>query len=301
MFRSVRFYRLNSPWPESEQQLSEQLSTAAFRPCGSYSERSSGWEPPTGDQDGMLSRRVDGADLMRLRSQTRLLPAAAIDEALEERLDEYRERMQQEPGRREKRRLKEQTRDELLPKALLKSERTSGFVIGSDQIVAINTLSESRAERFLDHLRAPLGSLEVAPLSFKRSVGDLLTQIFLGEAPRGFVLGHECRMQDPSDTKATVRCVDMDLADASVRKHVKDGMRLTHLGVEFGNMLSCVIDQNGGISKLKFAGMDAKEEMADEDPLARLDAEFVLLTGTMRQLLAALTQALGGHEESIAA
>src|SRR5688572_5091190 len=102
MFRSVRFYRLNSPWPETEQQLSEQLSSAAFRPCGSYSERSSGWEPPTGDQNSLLSRRVEGADLVRLRSQTRLLPAAAIDEALEERLDEYRERMQQEPGRREK-------------------------------------------------------------------------------------------------------------------------------------------------------------------------------------------------------
>jgi recombination associated protein RdgC len=302
MFRSVRFYRLNSSWPESEQQLSEQLSTAAFKPCGAYSERSSGWEPPAGDQSGGLARRVEGADLVRLRSQTRLLPAAAIDEALEERLEEYRERMQQEPGRREKRRLKEQTRDELLPKALLKSERTTGFVVGSEQLIAVNTLSESRAERFLDHLRAPLGSLEVAPLSFKRPVGELLTQIFLGEAPRGFVLGHECRMQDPSDTKATVRCVDMDLADAAVRKHVKDGMRLTHLGIEFGNVLSCVIDQNGGISKLRFAGMDAaREEVGDEDPLARLDAEFVLLTGTMRQLIAALTQALGGYEESMAA
>jgi recombination associated protein RdgC len=73
---------------------------------------------------------------LRLRTQTRLLPTAAINEALEERLEAYRERMQEEPGRREKRKLKEQTRDELLPKALLKSERTGGFVIATQRLIA---------------------------------------------------------------------------------------------------------------------------------------------------------------------
>src|SRR5690606_10375774 len=177
MFRNVRFYRLNSTWPESEQQLAEQLATAAFRPCGAYNERSTGWESPAGDADGALCRRVEGADLLRLRSQTRLLPAAAIDDALEARLEEYRARAGEEPSKREKRKLKQQTRDELLPKALLKSERTAGFVIGNENLVAVNTLSDTRAERFLDHLRAPLGSLDVAPLSFRRPVAELLTQI----------------------------------------------------------------------------------------------------------------------------
>ena len=299
MFRSVRLYRLNSAWPESEQALSEKLAAAVFRPCAAYTERSSGWEPPAGDSGGRLSRRVAGADLLRLRTQSRLLPSAAIDDALETRLEAYRARTQEEPSRREQRRIKQQTRDELLPKALLKSERTLGLVIDPERMIAIDTLSESRAERFLDHLRAPLGSLDVSPLVFRRPVGELLTRIFLGDAPRGFVLGRECRMQDPSDTKATVRCADMDIGDAAVRKHVKDGMRLTHLGVEFGNVVSCVIDHNGGIGKLKLVGMDAaKAEAADDDPLALLDAELALLAGTLRELIASLTRALGGDEEA---
>ncbi len=139
MFRSVRFYRLNSSWPDVEQALSEGLASVAFQRCGPYAERSSGWEPPTGDPDGLLARRVENADLLRLRTQTRLLPKAAIDEALEERLATYRERTQEEPGRREKRRLKEQTRDELLPKALLKSERTGGFVLAHEGIIGVDT------------------------------------------------------------------------------------------------------------------------------------------------------------------
>ncbi len=297
MFRSVRFYRLSSEWPESEQALSERLALAAFHPCGAYAEQSSGWEAPAGDAAPGLVRRVTGADLLKLRSQSRLLPAAAIEDALESRLEEYRARTQEEPSRREKRRLRQQVRDELLPKALLKSERTQGLVLARDGLIAIDTLSATRAERFLDHLRAPLGSLDVAPLTFARPFTDLLTRIFLGDAPRGFVLGRECRMHDPSDTKATVRCSDMDLADPTVRKHVKDGMRVTHLGVEFGNVLRCVIDHNGGIGKLKLLGADEAGDDADDDPLAKLDAEIALLAGTLRELVAALEQALGSGSE----
>lgn len=297
MFRSVRFFRLNTAWPESEQALSEQLASTGFTPCGPYSERSAGWEPPTGDPDGLLARRVEGADLLRLRSQTRLLPAAAIDDALEARLDEWRERVQTEPSRRERRKLKVQTRDELMPKALLKSQRTRGFVIASERLLAIETLSETRTEQFLEHLRAPLGTVDAVPLAFNRPVADLLTRTFLGEPPRGFALGRECRMCDPSDAKASIRCADMDLADAAVRRHVREGMRLTHLEIEFENVMSCTIDEKGGIAKLKLVGNEVAEDFPDEDPLARLDAEFALLTGTLRQLVNAMKQALGGYEE----
>jgi recombination associated protein RdgC len=294
VFRSVRFFRLASAWPDSEQALSEQLSRNSFTPCTAYRERSAGWESPSADPGGLLSLRVGGADLLQLRTQIRLLPAAAVNEALAQRVEEYRERMQAEPNRREKRKLKEQLRDELLPKALLKSERTRGFVIASEQLIGIDTTSEARVERFLEHLRASLGTLEVHPIEFQRPVGDMLMRIFSGDAPRGFVLGTECKMQDPADVKATVRCVDMDLADPGVRKLVKDGMQLTQLGLEFGNALRCVLDRNGNISKLKLVGLGAGDEPVDEDPRARLDAELVLLTGTLRQLMAAMASALDG-------
>ncbi|HET6629621.1 MAG TPA: recombination-associated protein RdgC [Woeseiaceae bacterium] len=297
MFRNVRFFRIDIAWPDSEQSLSEQLASAAFTPCGPWSERSAGFEPPTGDPDGLLARRIEGADLLRLRSQARLLPAAAIDDALEVRLEEWRQRMQAEPSSRERRKLKAQTRDELLPKALLKSQRTRGFVIASERLLAVDTLSDARTEQFLEHLRAALGTFDAVPLTYERPFADLLTRIFLGDPPRGFVLGRECRMCDASDTKASIRCADMDLADPAVRRHVREGMRLTHLEIEFENVMRCTIDEKGGIAKLKLVGSEVADDLADEDPLARLDAEFALLTGTLRQLVNALKQVLGGYEE----
>jgi recombination associated protein RdgC len=292
MFKNVRFYRLTSTWPDSEEELTEALSTAGFRPCGPLTEKISGWEPPGADPAGPLGRRLDGADLLQLRTQSRLLPSAAINEALEERIEEFRDRMGQEPGRRERRRLKEQTRDNLLPNTLLRSERTKGFLFLSEKIFAIDASTPAKAEQFLGYLRAPLGSVNTTNLTFKRSLADLLKQIFLGDAPGGIKLGRECRMQDASDTRSRVHWVDMDLTDASIRKHVRDGMRLTHLAVEVGSVMSCVIDETGALSKVRLLGMDAKEET--EDPQAKLDAEFVLLTGTLRWLIDALAQSLGG-------
>jgi recombination associated protein RdgC len=294
MFKNVRFYRLTGAWPESEEALAESLSTASFTPCGPLTEKVSGWEAPSADPAGPLARRMNNADLLQLRSQSRLLPAAAINEALEVRIEEYRDRMGQEPGRREKRRLKELTRDNLLPRTLLRSERTKGFLFLSEKIFGIDASTPAKAERFLEYLRAPLGSMETSELTFKRPIGELLTRIFLGDTPNGIVLGRECRMQDRSDSRSRVHWVDMDLADAGIRKHVREGMKLTHLAIEVGNVMSCVIDENGALTKLRFLGMNAEEEIEEKDPQARLDAEFVLLTGTLRQLIDLLARSLGG-------
>jgi recombination associated protein RdgC len=297
MLRSVRFYSVQSPWPDSEQALSERLAAAVFKPCGSYTERSSGFEPPAGDSVSSLARRVGGADLIRVRNQARILPTAAVNEALEVRLAEYRERMQEEPGRRTKRKLKEQTRDELLPKALLKSDRTTALYLIHENVLALGTTSESRSERFLELLRAALGKLDVEPLKFERPMEQVLTRVFAGDPPAQFVMGRECRMRDRADVKSSVRWSEVDLTHANVRRCLKDGMELTHLGIEFGSALSGVLDANGALGKLKLLGL---EEVADEaaegteDPLARLDAELALLGGSLRELVAGLRRALAG-------
>lgn len=294
MFRNIRYYRLENSWPESEKKLSETLQTAAFAPCGPLTERSSGWTPVFPDAGDSLARRINGADLIRMRSQSRVLPPSVINEELEVRIDEYRERMQEAPSPREKRRLKAETRDELMPKALLKSDRIYGFIDLKEKLIAVDAAQETASERFLRRLRAAFGDLSIKPLSFKQPASELLTGIFLGGAPDQFSVGRECRMQDAADAGSKVRWTDFDLSDGTIKNHVANGMRLTHLAIVYDNMLSCVMDENGVLSKIRFLGMDDDAEHHLE-PLARLDAEFVLLTGTMRRMVADLKKSLGGY------
>lgn len=246
------------------------------------------------DAGNSLARRVNGADLIRLRSQSRVLPPSVINEELEVRVEEYRARMQEAPSPREKRHLKAETRDDLLPKALLKSDRIWGFVDLKEKLIGVDAAQESAAERFLRRLRAAFGDLSIKPLNFRRPVDELLTGIFLGRAPERFSIGRECRMQDAADTGSKVRWTDFDLSDSTIINHVAGGMRLTHLEIVYDNMLSCVIDENGVLSKIRFVDMDDDAEHHNE-PLARLDAEFVLLTGAMRKMVADLKRLLGGY------
>lgn len=295
MFRNLRFYRITSPWPASEEKLSGVLSENPFSPCGAYSERTAGWEAPAEYEGAPLCRRLNGADLLQLRTQSRVLPVAAIKEAMEAKVLEYRSRMEQEPPRGELRRLKEDTKDELLPKALLKSERTRGCFIIAESILAIDAATDARAEWFIDQLRTCFGQFICTPLTFNKPPGELLKRIFLGETPFGFSLGRECRMQDQSDIKSIATWREFELAEQSIRRHVTEGMNLTHLGVGFDELLNCVINQDGVVSKLKFITGDADDRHDFEDPLARMDADFVLLSGTIQNLVGNLKKLLGGY------
>ena len=89
-----------------------------------------------------------------------------------------------------------------------------------------------------------------------------------------------------------MRWANFDLSGRSIRDHVANGMRLTHLGIVYDNIMSCVVDENGVLTKIKFLGMDDDGDQPD-DALSRLDAEFVLLTGTMRHLLGDVGKLLG--------
>ncbi len=293
MFRNVRLFRLQSDWPDSEKALSKVLESAAFEPCGPLTERSNGWVPVYPAVGNSLARRLNGADIIKLRSQSRVLPPAVINEELEVRIEDYRNRMKEDPSPREKRRLKAETRDELLPKAMLKSDKIWGYVDLKEKIIGIDALQPVAAERFLRRLRSPFSDLNLRPLEFKQPVSELLTGIFLGGAPKQFAVGRECRMQDAGDAASVVRWSNFDLSDKTIRNHVADGMQLTHLGIEYDNIMSCVLDENGVISKLRFIGMD--DDIGDyNDPLARMDAELVLITGTLRLLIADLKKLLGG-------
>ena len=166
-FRNVRLYRIFSQWPSSEEALSGVLENAAFKPCGAYSERSGGFEPPVNGAGDLLVRRVNGADLLQLRIQTRVLPLAAVQEALAVRIDAFKNRTQTEPNRSEKRDLKDEVYSELLPQALLRSDRLQAVMLPADNILVVGSASESAADYFMNALKRAMVSFQYAPVAFK--------------------------------------------------------------------------------------------------------------------------------------
>ena len=294
-FRNLRVYRIQSEWPESEEALSDLLAAAEFKPCGAFAERSGGFETPVDNSGDLMCRRLAGNDLIQLRVQSRVLPAAAVKEALAERVEEFKQRMQSEPNRAEKRELKEEIYSQLLPQALTRSDRVQAFYLRDKKLLVVGTASQSVAEYLLDNLGRALISLRYSPLAFKQPALDLLTQVFLQTRVDSFSLGRECRMRDPSDSAATVNWLDIDLADPSVRRHVTEGLAVDRLGLNFDQVFRFVLDSDLVVRKLRLADQESIPDEPMDDPLAKHDADFVMLSACVNQLMEGLEKSLGGY------
>lgn len=293
-FRNVRLYRIFSQWPATEEALSQVLGNAAFKPCGVYSERSGGFEPPVTGAGDLLARRVSGADLLQLRIQTRVLPPAAVQEALAVRIDAFKQRTQTEPNRSEKRDLKDEVYSELLPQALLRSDRVQAIMLPADGVLVVGSARESAADYFMDALKRAMVTFQYAPLAFKTPADELMKRLFMGAPSERFRMGRECRMRDPADTRSSVNWLDFDLGDSSIRRHVSDGLRVDRLGLVFEQVCGLVIDQDLVLRKVRLLGQDDMDQVPDEDPLAKHDAEFVIMAGAFKSLVDGLSTELGG-------
>ena len=294
-FRNLRVYRIQSEWPESEEALSDLLAAAEFKPCGAFAERSGGFETPVNNSGDLMCRRLAGNDLIQLRVQSRVLPAAVVKEALAERVEEFKQRMHSEPNRAEKRELKEEIYSQLLPQALTRSDRVQAFYLRDKKLLVVGTASQSVAEYLLDNLGRALISLRYLPLVFKQPALDLLTQVFLQTRVDSFSLGRECRMRDPSDSAATVNWLDIDLADPSVRRHVTEGLAVDRLGLNFDQVFRFVLDSDLVVRKLRLADQESIPDEPMDDPLAKHDADFVMLSACVNQLMEGLEKSLGGY------
>ena len=294
-FRNLKIYRIHSQWPKTEEELSEVLSEAEFKPCGAFSERSGGFEAPVENAGDRLCRKVSGADLLQMRVQTRLLPPAAVQEALAGRVEAFKQRMNSEPNRAERRDMKEEVYSQLLPLALLKSDRVQAFYLSEEGLLVMGTASDSVAEYFLDQLKRTMVGLQYSPLAYKQPPLDLMNKLFLGNAQPPLRLGRECRMRDPSDTKASVNWLDMELSDPAVRRHVTEGLKIDRLGMTFDQVCTLVMDEDLIFRKVRLLGQDDMDDVPEEDPIAKHDAEFVIMAGCVKSLLNALKTQLGGY------
>lgn len=291
MFRNLRLYQMEGQWPKTESELSSALQENAFEPCGKFTEKSAGFEAPGGEENTLLCRRVMGADLLQLRTQSRIIPLAAVKEALESRVAQFRQRTRLDPPRREMTRMKLEVRDELISRALLKSERSRALVVPDTSLMVIDVATVSKAEWLIDQLRPCLPSVRWIPLEFSGAVDGLLKRMFQGQLPKGFGLGTECRMQSLADAHSTGVWRNVDLGDAAIQRHVQDGMRLTHLGFVFEEFISGVLAEDGSIGKFDLGTQQENEHQQDQHPLAALDAEIALLAGAITRLLPALQKA----------
>lgn len=293
LFKNAHVYRINSPEIELTEEI---LQTQKFVPCSGIRPSSFGWVSPLGGEEGPLIHEVAGSQLLCAKREDKVVPSSALNDVLLAKI-EHLESMEGRKARaKEKQRLKDDARAELLPRALPKSKQVRGYLTPSDNLLVIETASSTEAEMFINCLRDSLGSFAVTPPQVKRKPIDLFTHwLNSRKLPDDFSFGESCDLLDP-ETTGTVTCRRQALDTQEIRNHLDAGKFCNRMELRWHGDLRFTIDKDLVLRQIKLETSD-DDKLEDSDPIAQLDAAFVNMTLDFARLLPALFTALGGEHK----
>ncbi|MCP4331568.1 MAG: recombination-associated protein RdgC [Gammaproteobacteria bacterium] len=300
-FKNLQLYRFSKPFELDAATLGQQLEQQEFVPCGSQDTTRSGWVPPLGRHGSEFVHSTNGFLMICAKRQDKLLPAAVINEELEEKALEIELRESRQLPRKERRSLRDEVYFNLLPKAFVRSSLQFAYISPRDQLLVVDASSAKRAEDLLQQLRDALGSLSVIPLVSKHQPIDVMTRwISSGQSESGFELGEECELRDNADISSVIRCKNQDLAAAEIVNHLKTGMHVSKLALNWQQRLEFVLDEKLVVKRLRFS--DIVQEQANdveaEDVASRFDVDFSIMALELSRFIEALVDAFGGVEPS---
>ncbi|WP_328184411.1 recombination-associated protein RdgC [Marinobacter sp. OP 3.4] len=301
-FRNARVFRFTKPFDITPEELEEKLAADAFKPCGPQETTRHGWVSPLGMNSEMLVHSAGGYHLVALRKEEKLLPGPVVKELV----DEKAEVIEQEQGRKlrkkEKDELKEEVMLEMLPRAFSRNRRSYAYLAPADGVLVVDAGSAKQAEDLASALRQSLGSLPVRPPALEQAPAFTFTG-WLNESidlPGAIELGTECELKDPSEDGGVVRCKGLDLRADEIQNHLEAGMQVTKLSLTWDENVSFVLDEEFGIRRLKFGEtlQEKLDEVDSDDAAAKFDAAFSLMTLELARLIPGLLEALGGEDRS---
>lgn len=289
-FRNLTLFRFSTTTARSLRDLETALGRHPLRACGPLETATRGFVSPFGPESAVLSHTVGKATLVTLGSEEKLLPAAVVNAELGQRLRKEAARRGRPVGGRQRRAIKGEVLDALLPRAFVRPARLNAYLDAQNGWLVLDTASRKAAEAALTALREALGSFPAQPLAAAETPRARMTDwLAHGKLPAGLTLGDECELRDPAGG-AVIRCRKQELESTEVRAHLKQGKQVFLLGLQLEDRVSLVLGEDLVIRKLRF--LDAVQDSLDADGRdsveAELDARFALMTLELERLFAGL-------------
>ncbi len=291
-FRNLTLFRFSPAVAATLGDLETALDGHRLRPCGPLELSTRGFVPPLGRTQGALTHNVQGCVLFSAGTEDKLLPAAVVHAELDRRIQARAEEVGRPVGGRERRRMKQELLDELLPRAFARPTRLAGYLDITQGWAVLDTASRKAAESVLGGLRQALGSFPALPLAPERAPRLVMTEWLTGKRlPEGLELGDECELREAGgNTGAIARCRRQVLDADEVREHLRAGKQAAQLGLVFDGRIGFVLGEDLVLRRLKFLDtvqveLDAQQP---ESAAAELDARLALMALELRRLFAKL-------------
>ena len=301
MFQNATVYRIAEWQAPPLAAIEERLQAAPFVACGATQTLSVGWVPPRGERHAALAEAIAGQIVLTLAQETRAVPASAVRDALQARLDAIEADAGYRPKGKAARELKEQIVHALLPRAFPRRRTTRVWIAPLAGRVWIDAAAPRQADTVLTLLADALGGgLRLAPLATKLAPATAMADwLATREPPAGFSVDRDCELRQPDSGRATVRYTRHGLDGDDIAAHVRAGKRPTQLALTWASRVSFVLADTLSIKRIQRLDGVRDEAASAGDPAGEhdFDADVALATGELAPLLEALVEALGGFAE----
>lgn len=299
-FKNAMIYRLTKSLDWNLDDFQSALEKNEFHPCTQGELSKFGWKTPLKSSESFFFN-TDKQFLLVAQKEDKILPAQVIKKELENRIAEIEEKEQRKLKKTEKQALKDDVIAVLLPRAFSKTQLTHIWIDTQQQLVIVDTSSAKRAEDALALLRKSLGSLPVVPLAFAKEPAEVMTDWLVNNTtPDWLTILEDAELKSAQDD-AVIRCKKQDLSADEVLSLLDSGKFVTKLGLNWDEHLSFVLNEDCTLNRLKFAD-ELREQNADFDKEAveqRFEADMILMTATLSQLIDNLFEDFGGEKERL--
>ena len=300
-FKNLCVFRLTEAFTLPPEELEQKLEAISFRPCGLHEESSFGWTSPLGKSSHQLVHGANGFLMLCGKKEERVLPAAVVNELVQEKILEKEEQRARKLSKKERTEIKDELIFELLPKAFTFSRNIYAYIDPKGGWLVVDAASAKSAEDLLSLLRKCLGSLPAVPLNTIEKPATTMTHWLLNnQAPDDITIEDECELRSPEEAGGIIRCKRQDLTLPEIKNHLDTGKEVIKLAVSWADRISFIIDENLSIKRLRFLDLiqDQAADIETGDEAAQFDVDFSIMSAELANFLPRLMELFGGENKA---
>ncbi|QYN45939.1 recombination-associated protein RdgC [Gilliamella sp. ESL0405] len=284
-FKNAIIYQLNSDSLLDKAVIEKALKSAPFTPCGNLDTSKTGWVSPYNDnnnEDYIVD--MQGHLLLRIKKESKILPAPVIKQALLEKIDKQEQALSRKLTKNEKATLKDEVMIDLMPRAFSKYNHYWLWIDTHNKRIIIDCSSFKQAEDILAILRKQLGALALTPLSIDTPLEQVMTTWVkekLNFAP--FLLGDQAELKDPLEGNGIISCKNQDITSDEMFVHFESGKWISKIKIIDERGVNFIVNSDLTLKRIKFdsAILDENEDIGSDEMDKRLEADFFIMANTL--------------------
>ncbi|WOT04262.1 recombination-associated protein RdgC [Shewanella youngdeokensis] len=301
-FKNLTVYRFNKPFSVDTESMEKSLEDFTFSPCSSQDISKFGFSKALGKHGDTLVHTAADRHLISATKEEKILPSQVIKEALEDKVLQLEAEDNRKLTKKEKDSLKDEITTTLLPRAFSRRSQIRALILPEIQMILVDSSSAAKSEELMALLRKALGTLPIIPMSFKTPIEEQLTEWLKdGKTPADFDMQDEAELKSNADDGGIVRFKQQDLSEDEVLAHIEVGKQVHKLALHYSQSVAFILQSDATLKRLKFSEefRAGNDDLGTEDPMARLDADFALMSSELIALVNTVVESLGGLEDSM--